>query len=141
MLQDSLDHEAFEEAFDAASLELQQQEQSIKNKDTHSQSSATETRTDAGDSIDYRIGSDRIFDESQQRQQGIQSKDQETDELAKTAGQLLDNVKHDQSAKFQESSFLFLMRQLRDKEVQIEGNKFVDVSTLELWLGSSSCSK
>ena len=51
----------------------------------------------------------------------------EADELARTAGALLENVKSDTSKKFQESSFLSLMRQLRDREVTVEGDKFVDV--------------
>ncbi|KAI9814488.1 MAG: hypothetical protein M1832_005894 [Thelocarpon impressellum] len=44
------------------------------------------------------------------------------DELARTAGELLNSVKDNQSQKFQQSSFLALMRQLRDKEVVVEGN-------------------
>lgn len=55
-------------------------------------------------------------------------RDVDPDELAKTAGQLLDSLKHEQSQKFQQSSFLALMRQLRDKEVRVEGDKMVDVS-------------
>lgn len=51
----------------------------------------------------------------------------EADELARTAGALLENVKSETSKKFQESSFLSLMRQLRDREVTVEGDKFVDV--------------
>ncbi|KAL8863845.1 MAG: hypothetical protein Q9174_007531, partial [Haloplaca sp. 1 TL-2023] len=126
LLQESLHHKAFEEAFDAASLDVRRQEQSTQTKDTPSQSPAMEASTDADDSVEYRIGSDRIYDESQERQQESQSKEQEADELAKTAGQLLDNVKHDQSTKFQESNFMILMRQLRDREVKLEGNNFVD---------------
>ena len=52
---------------------------------------------------------------------------QEADELAKTAGNLLENVKHDHSFKFQDSNFLSLMRQLRDKEVKVEGDSIVQV--------------
>ena len=54
--------------------------------------------------------------------------EQEANELSYTAGQLLDNLKDEQSQKFKESSFLALMRQLRDKEVRVEGDKMVDVS-------------
>lgn len=53
----------------------------------------------------------------------------EADDLARTAGQLLDSVRHDQSQKFQDSSFLALMRQLRDREVRVEGDRMIDVST------------
>lgn len=74
-----------------------------------------------------RIGSDRILDESVEDEEDNKGK-KEADELARTAGQLLDNVKHDQSQKFQQSSFLSLMRHLRDREVYVEGDKLVDVS-------------
>ncbi|KAL8951672.1 MAG: hypothetical protein Q9183_007440, partial [Haloplaca sp. 2 TL-2023] len=47
--QDSLDHKAFEEAFDAASLELQRQEQMNQNKEIHNESSPMEVRTNADD--------------------------------------------------------------------------------------------
>lgn len=50
------------------------------------------------------------------------------EELARTAGHLLDSVSHDTSQKFQESVFLQLMRRLRDKEVTVEGENFVEVS-------------
>ena len=74
-----------------------------------------------------RIGSDRILDEAQKRVEEGEDAD-DAEELARTAGQLLENVKGDQSQKFQESNFLSLMRQLRDKEVRVEGEKLVDVS-------------
>jgi hypothetical protein len=50
------------------------------------------------------------------------------EELARTAGHLLESVSHDTSQKFQESVFLQLMRRLRDKEVTVEGENFVEVS-------------
>ena len=75
-----------------------------------------------------RIGSDRILSKDQD-QRAEKAPHDESDDLARTAGQLLDNVKHDQSQKFQESNFLALMRQLRDREVRVEGDKMVDVST------------
>ena len=70
-----------------------------------------------------RIGSDTI------PAQNDLSPEAESDELSRTAGQLLDSLKDEQSPKFQQSSFLGLMRQLRDKEVRIEGDKMVSVST------------
>ena len=48
-------------------------------------------------------------------------------ELAHTAGVLLDTVADNQSEKFQQSSFLALMRQFRDHEVKVEGDKVVGV--------------
>ena len=79
-------------------------------------------------SKEIRIGSDLIYDEASEREgRGIDKND--ADELARTAGQLLDNLKHDKSQKFQNSNFLSLMRQLRDREIRVEGDKLVDVST------------
>ncbi|KAL8727927.1 MAG: hypothetical protein Q9181_005528 [Wetmoreana brouardii] len=123
---DVYDEEAFQKAFEAADSELQGHEASTQQMDVVERPQLPESSNMPEDRIDYRIGSDRIFEESQQRQES-QSKEQEADELARTAGQLLENVKHEQSAKFQESNFLSLMRQLRDKDVRIEGDNFVDV--------------
>ena len=70
-----------------------------------------------------RIGSDTI---PPRNESDLQT---EVDELARTAGQLLDSLQGEQNSKFQQSSFLGLMRQLRDKEIRIEGDKMVSVST------------
>lgn len=59
-----------------------------------------------------------------------EERDQEkhdADELAKTAGQLLDTLSQDTSQKFQESQFVALMRKLRDKTVKVEDGKMVEV--------------
>lgn len=50
-------------------------------------------------------------------------------ELAATAAELLDRVSGDTSRKFQESSFLALMRRLRDGEVVVDGDKMVETAT------------
>jgi hypothetical protein len=55
------------------------------------------------------------------------------DELAATAGALLQGVSHDMSKKFQESEFLALMRRLRDGEVRVEGNDMVEVGEQSVW--------
>lgn len=130
------DEAAFERAFDAAGLSIEQTQHRQDPRDTHLDQdmyrskyalkdlSSPETETWFDHS---RIGADRILDEAQERH----SQDREAgdaDDLARTAGQLLENVKGDQSRKFQESNFLSLMRQLRDKEVRVEGDKLVDVS-------------
>ncbi|KAF8446522.1 hypothetical protein BGX38DRAFT_1260609 [Terfezia claveryi] len=55
-------------------------------------------------------------------------KDQvDPDELSRTAGQLLESLASEQSQKFKESKFMKLMRQLRDKEVKVEGGEMVEV--------------
>ncbi|KAL8799365.1 MAG: hypothetical protein Q9182_005937 [Xanthomendoza sp. 2 TL-2023] len=124
---DSFDEEAFERAFDAAKLELQGQESNVPQENTVIEPQPAETFENLDDRVDYRIGSDRILDDSSQHKDE-RSSERDADELARTAGQLLDNVKHDQSTKFQQSNFLSLMRQLRDKEVKVEGDNLVDVS-------------
>lgn len=50
------------------------------------------------------------------------------DEMADTAGRLLERVADNTSKKFQNSQFLELMRRLRDREVRVEGDKMVEVS-------------
>jgi peroxin-5 len=47
------------------------------------------------------------------------------DELARAAGSLIQAVQNEQNPKFQNSAFLGLMRQLRDGEVTVEGDKMV----------------
>lgn len=123
---DMFNEEAFEKAFDAAHLELQGQQANTQHQDTVEESQPTAFSSTGGDRMDYRIGSDRILDDSLDRSE--RSDTQEADELARTAGHLLENVKHDQSAKFQGSNFLSLMRQLRDKEVKVEGANIVQVN-------------
>ncbi|KAF9263323.1 TPR-like protein [Marasmius fiardii PR-910] len=51
---------------------------------------------------------------------------QDADELSRTAALLLDVVKDEQNPKFQNSQFLSLMTQLRDRKVVVEGNQLVE---------------
>lgn len=57
----------------------------------------------------------------------VKDKELDSDELARTAAQLLDSLSGNQSQKFQDSTFLALMRRLRDREVMVEGDKMVEV--------------
>ncbi|KAF9075428.1 hypothetical protein BDP27DRAFT_1315002 [Rhodocollybia butyracea] len=50
----------------------------------------------------------------------------EQDELARTAGLLLETVKAEQNPKFQNSQFMSLMAKLRDHKVIVSGNEMVD---------------
>jgi hypothetical protein len=77
-----------------------------------------------------RIGADSIRPQETERTQ--QEQQDAPDELARTAGNLLQSVQHDQSAKFQGSQFLELMRLLRDKEVAVRGDDFVGTNTADL---------
>lgn len=97
-----LDDDALQRAFDAA-------QQSIDESAEYTQ----------------QVGSDGRLENTGEGRPGSH----DADELAWTAGELLDNVKHDQNPKFQKSSFLSLMRQLRDREVHVEGDKIINVST------------
>jgi hypothetical protein len=71
-----------------------------------------------------RIGADTIQDPKTQDLKTWQEENN-PDALSRTAGELLNSVRHDQSAKFQNSQFLELMRQFRDKEAVVEGDKIV----------------
>ena len=123
------DEAAFERAFDAAREEMQQSEESAHREEVQLDPGLHDMRDrESQDWLDHaRIKPDRILDEDQRRKEEGKEAD-DAEELARTAGQLLENVKGDQSKKFQESNFLSLMRQLRDKEVRVEGDKLVDVS-------------
>ena len=139
----AFDEAAFENAFEAARFEVQQAElqeieQSFKVPRAETQQASQQDiisnqEVYGGLSAERevwmnhdRIGADRISDEAEEDR--TKENHNEADELARTAGQLLENVKNDQSQKFRESNFLSLMRQLRDKEVRVEGDKLVDVS-------------
>lgn len=68
-----------------------------------------------------RLGADLIHDPMSQEN----PQHEDPDALARTAGQLLDSVRNNQSTKFQNSEFLELMRQLRDREVMVKGDNIV----------------
>lgn len=59
----------------------------------------------------------------------VKDKEHDSDELARTAAHLLDSLRGNQSQKFQDSTFLALMRRLRDREVKVEGDKMVEISS------------
>ena len=122
-VEDGFDEAAFDKAFEAATAEFQQLEKEELQHDVYAGlSPETETWMEQ-----TRIGADRISEDAQKEEKHYNNHD-EADELARTAGQLLENVRGDQSQKFRESNFLSLMRQLRDREVRVEGDKLVDVS-------------
>jgi hypothetical protein len=116
---ETFDDSAFEAAFAQAHAEIAMQED--KQEQPVAQEEILDPSQQPTEAV--RIGSDRI---DAVDGEGVDS----ADELAKTAGQLLDYVRHDQSQKFKESNFLALMRQLRDREVIIDGDKIRQVSTL-----------
>ncbi|KAF3492014.1 uncharacterized protein GIQ15_01531 [Arthroderma uncinatum] len=104
------DESAFEAAFAEARAEVELQESTLQQQ--------IEPETSLSEPVEevIRIGSDNIPASID----GIN----ESDELSRTAGELLDRVSHDQSQKFKESNFLALMRQLRDREIVVDGDGF-----------------
>lgn len=115
--EDVFDETAFEAAFDQARAEIEMQENDITQD--HEQKNLE-------DEEQLKIGSDTI--PHVERSDAV-NPNENSDELARTAGQLLDSVSHDQSQKFKDSNFLALMRRIRDREVRVEGDEFRDVST------------
>lgn len=69
-----------------------------------------------------RIGADSIYDPVSEE---LHRDQEDPDALARTAGHLLDSIRHEQSTKFQNSQFLELMRQFRDGQATVEGDKVV----------------
>ncbi|KFY48873.1 hypothetical protein V495_00964 [Pseudogymnoascus sp. VKM F-4514 (FW-929)] len=105
----AFDEAAFAAAFDqAAKSELQSEQASLSQEFQDSTNLAP-------------IGADAIHHPDAPSQQ-LLTPAQESDDLARTAGALLTSVQGDQSDKFANSVFLQLMRQLRDKEVVVEGD-------------------
>ncbi|KAJ4514877.1 hypothetical protein HRR83_003204 [Exophiala dermatitidis] len=71
-----------------------------------------------------KIGSDAIQyrDQKADSQKSPEEDRRDADELARTAGLLLNSVQHDTSSKFQNSQFLDLMRRIRDREIEVQNN-------------------
>jgi len=124
---ETFDESAFEAAFEQARAEVERQESiAEKNAEAASEPVQADSTVPVEHLEPIRIGSDTI--------PYVDKKDaaarDDADELAKTAGQLLDSVSHDQSEKFKQSNFLALMRRIRDREVRVEGDEFREVSTI-----------
>ncbi|OBT69427.1 hypothetical protein VE03_01165 [Pseudogymnoascus sp. 23342-1-I1] len=106
----TFDEAAFAAAFDqAAQSELQSEQASLSHA------------LQEGHLAPAPIGADAIH-HPDAPSQPLLTPAQESDDLARTAGALLTSVQGDQSDKFANSQFLQLMRQLRDKEVVVEGD-------------------
>ncbi len=70
-----------------------------------------------------------LVEQEEPQQKEEQPKLNDDDEMAATAGRLLERVADNTSEKFQNSQFLELMRRLRDREVRVEGDKMVESTT------------
>ena len=119
---ETFDESAFEAAFEQARADLELHASDDGAREDSPRVDALQTET----TEEVKIGSDTI---PQVDKEDKASTSAEADELARTAGQLLHSVSHDQSQKFQESNFLALMRRIRDREVQVDGDEFREVST------------
>ncbi|KAL4801305.1 hypothetical protein BDV18DRAFT_149635 [Aspergillus unguis] len=123
---ETFDESAFEAAFEQARADMASQfESSAVEASTSEMTSETKqpdeempAQMPAQETI--RIGSDTIPQVDKEDLQATTN----PDELARTAGQLLNSVSHETNQKFRESNFLELMRRIRDREVQIEGDEF-----------------
>lgn len=124
---EQFDESAFEAAFDQARADMELQGADLAQQDTRQNLDTDEVETiEPVPQEQIRLGSDLI---PQSDKEDPQTRGRDADELARTAGQLLDSVRNDQSQKFQQSNFLALMRRIRDREVEVEGDKFREVST------------
>lgn len=139
-LNDASYDEAFARAFDAAQEEIFSQENASSTD--HLQEGMQDTLgRDLSSTMEQEI--EQTFDlndadllrtrplESATIEQHDDIKQQDdNDDLARTASELLDKVRHDQSEKFQNSAFLGLMRRLRDREVKVDGDKMVETGSV-----------
>ncbi|KAF2833000.1 hypothetical protein CC86DRAFT_364995 [Ophiobolus disseminans] len=71
---------------------------------------------------------ERVQQQPEEQQKEEQPPVNDADEMAATAGRLLERVADNTSEKFQNSQFLELMRRLRDREVRVEEDKIVEVN-------------
>jgi hypothetical protein len=118
------DESAFEAAFEQAHADMELQAVTPEIEQHMHDTNQVEMTESTHEEL--RIGSDNI---AQSDKQDIQSQIRDADALAQTAGQLLDSVRHEQSEKFQQSNFLALMRRIRDREVEVKGDEFREVSS------------
>lgn len=123
----AFDESAFEAAFNQAQADMREQEAIPFEEHQISEDMQSEEPASVLEAEYIQIGSDLIGNTEDSTTKDPKT---EQDELARTAGHLLDSVGHDTSQKFKESNFLALMRRIRDREVQIEGDEFREVSSL-----------
>ncbi|TGO44576.1 hypothetical protein BCON_0494g00020 [Botryotinia convoluta] len=127
---------AFEQAANAESERLQQQElesqaASVQHEETHAldQLHVTKEAELELDRVEKQLLGQSLLGADTIQDPATATPEQNThapDALSRTAGELLSSVSNNQSEKFQNSQFLQLMRQFRDKEVTVEGDEVVD---------------
>ena len=116
--------------FEAAFQDALQQAEELEQMQTDPQEvyNSNGIEVDSPSSKQLPIGSDAInYIEQADRTHDQDVKD--ADELARTAGQLLNMVQHDTSDKMKNSQFLDLMRRIRDREVEVQNNDLQSTAT------------
>ncbi|QSZ35230.1 hypothetical protein DSL72_008099 [Monilinia vaccinii-corymbosi] len=130
---------AFDEAANAAELERErekEQELEITKAQTEGAVVLEQVKTDQNAEFERDRAANNLLNQAPLGADTIQdpataAPEQNThipDALSRTAGELLHRVSNDQSDKFQNSQFLEFMRQFRDREVTVEGDKVVDTA-------------
>lgn len=116
--QPQFDETAFEAAFQDAFQQFEEQVpvQSIPQEQVVEENLIHEPSA-------LKIGSDAIsYTEQKDRTSDQDSRD--ANDLARVAGELVQNISHEQNTKFKNSTFLDLMRRIRDREVEVRNNDF-----------------
>jgi hypothetical protein len=133
MAEPVFDAAAFERAFDAATAEIELQHQVDSQAEVEAlMTGAATTDWHSSGMATFEINKSNldqsmVYPEQALEKEADADKIEEADALAATAGQLLDSVSHDTSDKFAQSSFLALMRRLRDGEVKVDGENLIEV--------------
>ncbi|EIN11880.1 hypothetical protein PUNSTDRAFT_63530 [Punctularia strigosozonata HHB-11173 SS5] len=108
--------------FAPAQISHAQEERQITQHDAAKWEKAFLTQFHRGDFIpDSQISSEPTTSQPETQNAAV-----EQDELARTAGRLIEAISHEQNPKFKNSQFLGMMRQLRDREMVVEGNQMVE---------------
>ena len=147
----ALDVEAFNRAFgeyDESSFEQELAEWAEKEKAEKAQQEAQREFEEAeaewmaqhGPTAEAVIDANlETLAQEQEAQEEAEARRREgNEELAKAANAILTSVADNQSEKFQKSTFLDLMRRIGNREVEVDGDKLVDVNTGEQVNTSSS---
>lgn len=159
-VESALDIEAFNKAFgeyDESSFEQELAEWSQKEKAQKAQQEfeaaeaewmaqhgpTAENNTRVGPPTDEEMVAidadlENLAQEQENKEEAEARRREGNEELAKAANAILTSVADNQSEKFQKSSFLDLMRRIGNREVEVDGDKLVDVATGEQVIASSS---
>ncbi|KIH91239.1 hypothetical protein SPBR_01686 [Sporothrix brasiliensis 5110] len=85
--------------------------------------------TEAAAALDAATADAAAADETAAAEQAEQDLARDQDDLARTAGQIVHTLDAHPSTKFQESSFMRLMKRIQTREVTVQGDNLVDEAT------------